>query len=64
MTQAQRDRIMRLMHAIARWQSHEDSAEYDEVRDLLLHSVDNFDSDTMAELIRVIQGGPSLSSVQ
>jgi len=62
MTESQRDRIMRLMHAIVRYQNGT-SEDHDEVTDLLLETVDNFDPATMAELIRVVQGGSNPRSV-
>jgi hypothetical protein len=66
MTDAQRKKVMCLLHAVVRWQApfHNGGVDdHDELCDLLHGAVDDMDNDTINELTRIVNGGVNLRSV-
>jgi hypothetical protein len=55
---------MALLQATLKWQNVMDGDEdYEEASQLLHHAVDEMDSETISELVRVVNGGVNLRSV-
>ena len=62
MTEPQRKKVMALLQGVLAWQNA-DVDEQNEAHDLLLYSVDDMDSETIAELVRIVNGGANLKAV-
>jgi hypothetical protein len=61
-TEPQRKKVMALLQGVLAWQNA-DVDEQNEAHDLLLYSVDDMDSETIAELVRIVNGGANLKAV-
>lgn len=62
MTEPQRKKVMALLQGVLAWQNA-DAEEHDEAWDRLHNSVDEMDAGTIAELVRIVNGGVDLRSV-
>ena len=62
MTELQRKKVMALLQGVLAWQNA-DVDEQNEAHDLLHYSVDDMDEETIAELVRIVNGGANLRAV-